>query len=153
MDVLVDSLGIEHVTYVPGTGPDHDIDIGSAVEEAFRADVAVVVLAEEASTEKPGDILELDLPEVQEELVRSIAATGTPIILVIAQNRPRIIREIEPLASSVLLAYQTGPHGPQAAVDILLGHVNPSGRLPFTYPKYTGSIVPYDHKNAETLGP
>ena len=153
VDVLVDSLGIERVTYVPGTSATADIDIGAAVEEAFRADVAVVVLAEYPTTEKPGDIQELELPQIQRELVRKIAATGTPIVLVLAQNRPRIIRDIEPLASAFLLTYQPGPYGPQAIVDILLGHVNPSGRLPFTYPRYSGSIVPYDHKNAETLGP
>jgi beta-glucosidase len=149
VDVLVDTLGIEQVTYVPGTAFSEEVSISAAVEEAFRADVVVVAIAEEASTEKPGDIEQLELPDVQRRLVEAIKATGTPVVVVLASNRPRIVREIESHSDAFLLAYQTGPYGPHAVADILLGNVNPSGRLPFTYPKFSGSIVPYDHKNSE----
>ncbi len=151
VDILVDELGIEKVTYVPGTDEHEEVSISAAVEEAFRADVAVIVVAEAPSTEKPGDIEDLELPETQQKLVSAVAATGTPIILVLAEGRPRIVREIEPEADGILLAYQTGPFGPEAVADIISGRVNPSGRLPFTYPRYSGSIVPYDHKNAERV--
>lgn len=149
VDVLVDSLGIERVTYLPGTTEIEEISISAAVEEAFRADVVVIALAEGASTEKPGDIEDLELPSIQQQLVKAIEATGTPIVLVLASNRPRIIREIEPAAGAIILAYQSGPFGPHAVVDVLVGNVNPSGRLPFTYPRFSGSIVPYDHKSSE----
>ncbi len=149
VDALVTRRGINRTAYVPGTTWLQEISIGAAVEEAFRSDVVVIVLGEAPSTEKPGDIDELDLPDIQLRLVESLAAVGRPIVLVLTENRPRIVRRIVPLVDAVVLAYEPGPYGAEALAGILVGDVNPSGRLPFTYPRYSGSIVPYDHKNAE----
>lgn len=151
VDALVTRRGLKRTAYVPGTTWVEEISIGAAVEEAFRSDAVVVVLGEAPSTEKPGDIDELDLPDIQLRLVESLAAVGRPIILVLTENRPRIVRRIVPLVDAVILAYEPGPYGSEAIAGILTGDVNPSGRLPFTYPRYSGSIVPYDHKNAERV--
>lgn len=149
LDALVNRRGLERTSYVPGTTFEQEVNIAAAVEEAFRSDAVVAVLGEWPSTEKPGDIEDLELPEIQIRLVQAIAATGRPIVLVLTQNRPRIIRRIVPLVDAVVLAYQPGPYGAEAVAGVLAGDVNPSGRLPFTYPRYSGSLVPYDHKNAE----
>jgi len=117
---------------------------------AYAADVAVLALGEVPSVEKPGDIESLDLPEDQLALVRDVAESGARIVVVLFQNRPRIIRAIEPYADAIVLAYLPGPYGAQAVVDVLDGTVNPGGHLPFTYPRFTGSLVPYDHKPSET---
>ncbi|HUF10461.1 MAG TPA: glycoside hydrolase family 3 N-terminal domain-containing protein [Rhodothermales bacterium] len=149
LDAIVDRRGLQLTSFVPGTSWEEEVNIAAAVEQAFRSDVVVIALGESPSTEKPGDIDELDLPEIQRRLVGAISSTGKPIVLILTQNRPRIVREIVPLSDAVILAYQPGPYGPDAIAGVLTGEVNPSGRLPFTYPSYSGSIVPYDHKNAE----
>jgi beta-glucosidase len=91
------------------------------------------------------------VPIAQLNLVKALAKTGKPIILVLVENRPRIINEIENLAQSILMSYLPGDEGGKAISDILFGDVNPSGKLPFTYPRYTGSFIPYDHKFSEKL--
>ena len=135
-----------NVTVAPW-GTDHDPDRIRAM--AYGADVAVLALGERPSVEKPGDIESLDFPAEQVALVRDIAETGTPVVVVLFQNRPRIIRSIEPYADAILLAYLPGPHGAQAVTEVLDGTVNPSGHLPFTYPRFSGSLVPHDRKFSE----
>ncbi|MDA0684231.1 MAG: glycoside hydrolase family 3 C-terminal domain-containing protein [Bacteroidetes bacterium] len=117
--------------------------------QAYGSDVVILALGEVPSVEKPGDIESLDMPADQVALVRTIAETGARVVVVLFQNRPRIIRQIEPYADAILLGYEPGPFGPEAAVDVLTGVVNPSGHLPFTYPRFTGSLVPYDYKWSE----
>jgi beta-glucosidase len=150
---LLARLGPAGVTYVPGTAYEKEIDIAAAANAARRADVAVIALAERPSTEKPGDIEDLELPEPQLRLAHAIQATGTPTVLVLMENRPRIVRSVVDSARAVLLAYQSGPYTGDAVVDILLGTVNPSGRLPFTYPRYANSLLHYDHTYSEEIGP
>jgi len=135
-------------------GDEHDIpssDLQHAVNSAKSSDVAIVCLGELPSTERPGDIFTLDLPEEQQLIVKELSKTGIPIILVLVEGRPKIIREIEPLSDAILQAYLPGDQGANAIVDVLVGNVNPSGKLPYTYPRYNGVIMHYDHKQSELL--
>ena len=139
------------VSYVLGSDLDKEVNIAAAVSAARSNDVVVVCLGEMPSTEKPGDIEDLNLPIAQQNLVRELTKTGKPIILVFAFNRPMIVREIEPLAAAIVHAYLPGDFGGIALSQILFGDVNPSGKLPFTYPRNTGSLLFYDHKHTELL--
>jgi beta-glucosidase len=116
-------------------------------------DVIVVCLGEKPGTEKPGDIDDLTFEKVQLELVKKLATVGKPIILVLTEARPRLITEIEPLVKGVVMAYLPGNEGGRALADILYGDANPSGKLPFTYPKHSGALTTYDHKFSETRDP
>lgn len=115
-----------------------------------KYDVIVLCLGENAYAEQPGVIKDLNLPDDQKELVKKAKATGKPVVIVLVEGRPRLLPEIEPLADAVMLAYCPGTMGSQAISDILTGKENPSGRLPFTYPRYNGDIQTYDHKFKET---
>ncbi len=148
---IINKIGQSKVTYFEGVTLDAEINIQQTVAEAKNKDVIVVCLGELPCTEKPGDIEDLTLPLAQLNLVKALAKTGKPIILVLVENRPRIINEIENLAQSILMSYLPGDEGGKAISDILFGDVNPSGKLPFTYPRYTGSFIPYDHKFSEKL--
>lgn len=144
--------GESNVTYVPGTDIDREIDVPAAVAAARNVDVVLLFLGENPSTEGPGDIEDLTLAAPQRRLAEALQATGKPVVLVLFENRPRIVREIEPGMRAVVLGYETGPHGGEAVAGVLWGEVNPSGRLPFTYPRYTGSIVHYDNRYSERVG-
>jgi beta-glucosidase len=122
-----------------------------AIEKAKLADVVVVCLGELPSTEKPGDIDDLNLPDVQREYVKALSKLGKKMVFVLVENRPRLIPDIANLADAILLAYHPGNYGGDALARILFGDVNPSGKLPFTYPKYNQSLLWYDHKYTETL--
>ncbi|MDW5287553.1 glycoside hydrolase family 3 N-terminal domain-containing protein [Formosa sp. PL04] len=149
LDAIQKEIGAENVDFIEGTDYTDDINSDLAVKKAKSADYIVVCVGEIPATEKPSDINELELPVVQQELVKKLAKTGKPIILVMAQGRPRIIREIEPLVSGVLMAYYPGQEGGRAISDVLFGSVNPSGKLPYTYPKYSGNMVTYYHKKTD----
>ncbi|ETV84803.1 hypothetical protein H257_03894 [Aphanomyces astaci] len=116
-------------------------------DKASRSDYTVVVLGEGPYAEKQGDIDDLDLPRGQQEYVRALAATGTKVVLVLVQGRPRLLRGLPDVVHAVLNAMLPCELGGAAIADILLGSVNPSGRLPFTYPKtMADSAVPYYHR-------
>lgn len=132
------------VTYVPGASFDSLTDVGAAVSAARHADVVVVALAEWPSAEQPGNIDDLTLPAAQLELARRIEATGVPVVLTIFHDRPRVIHAIVPGAHAVVAGYETGPFGGDAVAGVLFGSVNPSGRLPFSWPRATGAIEHYD---------
>lgn len=153
LQALLSRAGSSFVTYVPGSDYEKEVDIAAAVRASRGVDVAVVALAEKPSAEKPGDINDLDLPEAQMRLVRAIAATGKPVVIVLIENRPRIVRDAVDSAAAVVLAYQPGPFGAEAIADVLYGRINPSGRLPFTYPRYANSLLHYDHAAAEEVSP
>jgi beta-glucosidase len=149
LDAIRRHAGEGNVTYVQGTGYLKDINSSEAEERAREADYIVVCLGEMPATEKPSDIYELDMPPVQQELVRRVAKAGKPVILILVEGRPRIIREIEPLARGIVMAYLPGDEGGRAVADVLYGDVNPSGKLPYTYPRNTGNTLTYWHKKTD----
>ncbi|HUF10462.1 MAG TPA: glycoside hydrolase family 3 N-terminal domain-containing protein [Rhodothermales bacterium] len=151
-DDLAAGFGSEHVTHCKGIDWDADVDSDEAVEAARDADVVVLCLGEAPSVEKPGDIDDLSMGEIQIEFARRIAETGTPIVLVLLQDRPRIVNEIEGLCDAIVLAYRPGAEGGRAIAAVLAGAENPSAKLPFTYPNHPNGLVAYDHLQSETLG-
>lgn len=118
---------------------------------AKTSDVIIVCLGEKPSTEKVGDIDELSMPENQQQLIGLLKAAGKPIVLVLVENRPLLVNDIEPLCDAIIMAYEPGDYGGLALADIIYGKINPSGKLPFTYPRYENSLLWYDHKHTETL--
>lgn len=136
-------------SFVQGATYDTLKDIHTAVRQAQKADVIVVCLSELPATEKVGDIVDLNLPKAQKELVKALAKTGKPLVAVLLQSRPRIISDIEPLFSAVLQGYWPGDEGGLAIAQTLLGDHNPSGKLPYTYPRFVNDLVTYDHKFSE----
>jgi beta-glucosidase len=153
LQVLTETVGEDKVQYVPGASYFDVIDLDAVTSAAKKADVIVVVIAEKPSVEQKGNIVELNLPSVQEELVKTAQATGKPVVLILLENRPRIIRDVVPGSQAILMAYYPGMFGAKALVNVLYGEVNPSGKLPFTYPRYSGSTEVYRHKVSETQDP
>lgn len=120
-------------------------DIEKFKTDASNSDVIILCLGEYPSTEKPGDIRSLNLPAAQIELAKIAYQTGKPVILVMVEGRPRIIREIVPGAAAIIQAYLPGDYGAEALVRLIYGDENFSGKLPYTYPRYDGVIEFYDH--------
>lgn len=120
-----------------------------AVEAAKNADVVILALGENTYTEKPGDLNDLALSDLQLELATEIAKNAKQTILVLNEGRPRLIRRIEPQMDAIVQTYLPGNFGADALADILIGKVNPSGKLPYNYPQYANSLVNYYHKPAE----
>jgi beta-glucosidase len=139
------------VTFVPGSGFDHPADSRAAARAARRADVAIIAVGEDAYAEGGGDIVDLALSAPQLDLVRAIQATGTPIVLVLVQGRPRVISAVADAAKAIVMAYQPGMEGAEAIAEVLFGEHNPAGRLPFTYPRHPNALETYDHRFTQTL--
>lgn len=134
------------VTYQPGADYSKEIDIPAARAAAAQSDAVILCLGELAYAETPGNIDDLELPDAQLRLAREVAAAGRPIILVLVEGRPRLIRRIADSTRAIVLGLNPGFEGGQAIADVLLGEVNPSGRLPITYPREPNALRPYDHK-------
>lgn len=143
--------GLAKLEFAQAATTDSLTNLDEAVKKAKSMDVIVVVLGEKPSTEKPGDIDNLSLASVQIEMMKALHKTGTPIVAVMMFNRPRIVNEIVDLCDAILMAYQPGSAGGDAIADVLIGDANPSGKLPFTYPRYVNSLLTYDHKSTEDL--
>lgn len=151
LEAVKSKIGSSKVTYFEGVGLDTEKNMAQTLAAARYNDYVVVCLGEIPCTEKPGDIEDLTLPDAQLNLVKALFKIGKPIILVLVENRPRIISQIADMAQAILMCYLPGDEGGNAVSDILFGDVNPSGKLPFTYPRFTGSLVSYDHKYADKL--
>ncbi|MGN6646289.1 MAG: glycoside hydrolase family 3 N-terminal domain-containing protein [Cytophaga sp.] len=119
-------------------------------KNAAAADVIVLCIGEDAYAEQPGVIKDLNLPAAQKQLIVAAKKTGKPVIVCLLEGRPRLFPEEEELTDAVLMCYRPGNKGAQAIAEVLFGEVNPSGKLPFTYPRYNGDITTYDHKFKET---
>ena len=140
-------MGETNVSYVQGTDFNTvNINISEAVKAASNVAVVIVALGEDAYAETGGNIKDLELPEIQQQLVKELAAAGKPIVMVLSEGRPRIIRKIEPHAQSIVLANWAGSQAAPAIADVLFGDYNPDGILPYTYPRFSGELVTYDHK-------
>lgn len=148
-DNVIFETGMDYTTAYGKYETVENVRIGKAVEAARRVDVIVACIGENSYTETVGNTNDLTLPAEQVKLVKELAQTGKPIILVLNEGRPRIIREIEPLASAVINIMLPGNYGGDALAELLSGESNFSGKLPFTYPKWINSIATYDHKPSE----
>ena len=127
-------------------------DWGQLAAAARAADVVVACVGENSYCETPGNINDLNLSDNQKEMLRTLAAAGKPIVLVLAEGRPRIIRDVEPLCQAVVHTFLPSNYGGTALARLLAGDVDFTGRMPFTYPKYTGALVTYDYKPCENMG-
>ncbi len=152
LQAMQDTFGENYILHTPGTDYEGDVESTQVLlEKAARADIVMICLGERPATEKPADIDQLELPDNQLELVRRLYKSGKPIVLVTLQGRPRIIREIEPLANAILHAYWPGHEGGRALASLISGEANPSGRLPYTWPRFSGALVTYQHKGSDRL--
>jgi len=151
LDAIIEKTADNKVNFAEGAGITEEKDIQKAVKLARNSDLIIACLGEAPATEKPSDIDDLDLPEAQLKLVKELALTGKPVILILVQGRPRIIREIEEVSDAVIMAYLPGQEGGRAIADVLFGDCNPSGHLPYTYPRYSGSIWKYNYKGADVI--
>jgi beta-glucosidase len=147
VEAIREKVGPDNVLYGQGvTFEGKDVDAGAVVADAARADAIVLCLGEDAYAETPGDINDFNLPAGQLDFAQRLYATGKPVVLVLVEGRGRIIREIEPGAKGILLAYWPGSQGAPAIANVLFGDANPSGKLPFTYARYANHLITYDHK-------
>lgn len=131
---------------------ENEPQIQKAVAAASRADLIVACIGENSYCETPGNLTDLTLSLNQRNLVKALAKTGKPIVLVLNEGRPRIIAEIEPLAKAVVHMLLPGNYGGDALANLLSGDANFSGKLPFTYPKEVHSLMTYDYKPSEHTG-
>ena len=144
------------ITRAPGpsngtpTDQDEEVNIATAVRAAQNVDVIVLALGEGSYCETPGNITDLTIAEPQIKLAEALKATGKPIVMVFVEGRPRIINRIADSANAIVMAYNPSNEGGTAIADVLFGDVNPSGKLPFTYPRTPNGLINYDHKPFET---
>ncbi|MFL5581278.1 MAG: glycoside hydrolase family 3 N-terminal domain-containing protein [Gemmatimonadaceae bacterium] len=153
LDGVRDKVGAANVTYVPGATLDSALDIDAAAAAARDVDAVILALGEGAYAETPGNIDDLALPAAQIRLARAVQAAGKPVILVLYHGRPRLVREAVDGSRAVVTGYETGPFGGEAVAGVLFGDVNPSGKLPFTWPRTHGAIlIPYDRARPADVG-
>ncbi|MBN2521970.1 MAG: glycoside hydrolase family 3 C-terminal domain-containing protein [Bacteroidales bacterium] len=145
LEAIKNQAGNSNVFFSRAVDYDHEINIDDACRKAAFADVIIACLGEKPAAEKFNDIEDPALPGIQLKLIEKLSKTGKPVILLLIEGRPRIIREIEPWADAVLMAYLPGNEGGTALAEILFGEFNPCGKLPYTYPRYCGSLWTYDH--------
>ena len=127
-------------------------EIEKAVAAAANADIIIAAIGENSYTETPGNLTDLWLSENQRNLVKELAKTGKPVILVLNEGRPRLIADIEPLAKAVVDILIPGNYGGDALANLLAGDTNFSGKMPYTYPREINSLNTYDYKVSEEVG-
>ncbi|HBX44767.1 glycoside hydrolase family 3 N-terminal domain-containing protein [Limibacterium fermenti] len=158
-EALQNEFGAANVKYEPGVTYKMDgsyfeenaPEIEKAVRAASGVDYIVLCVGENSYCESPGNLDELVLSANQTALAKALQKTGKPVILVLNEGRPRLIRSIEPDSKAVIQLYLPGNYGGDALADVLSGDVNPSGKLPYTYPRYEQSLITYDHKPSQNI--
>ena len=130
---------------------ENEPEISKAVSAAKQADIIVACIGENSYTETPGNLNDLWLSQNQRNLVKELATTGKPIILILNEGRPRLIADIEPLAKAVVDILIPGNYGADALVNLLSGEVNFSAKMPYTYPREINSLNTYDYKVSEEV--
>ncbi len=131
---------------------ENEPQIEKAVAAAAKADIIIAAIGENSYTETPGNLSDLWLSENQRNLVKELAKTGKPIILILNEGRPRLIADIEPLAKSVVNILIPGNYGGDALANLLAGDANFSAKMPYTYPREINSLNTYDYKVSEEVG-
>ena len=131
---------------------ENEPQIQGAVDAAKNVDVIVACIGENSYTETPGNLTDLWLSENQRNLVKALAQTGKPVVLVLNEGRPRLIADIEPLAQGIIDILIPGNMGGDALVGLVSGKSNFSGKMPYTYPKEINSLANYDFKKSEEVG-
>ena len=159
---LCNKYGKENIIYEPGVTyapykndnwwEENQPEIEKSVAAVSRADVIIACIGENSYCETPGNLSNLTMSENQRNLVKALAATGKPVILILNQGRPRIINDIVPLAKAVINVMLPGNYGGDALANLLAGDANFSGKMPFTYPKYINALANYDYKPCENMG-
>ena len=157
---LCNKFGKENITLEQGVTynergayyDENEPQIERAVSAAADADVIVACIGENSYCETPGNLTDLWLSANQRNLVKALAQTGKPIVLVLNGGRPRLIADIEPLAKAVVDIFLPGNYGGDALANLLAGDVNFSAKMPYTYPREINSLHTYDYKVSEEVG-
>jgi beta-glucosidase len=149
LEAIENKIGKENVTYAEGSTFDKIIDIEEVIKAADESDVIIACLGEPAYCESPGNINDLTLEEAQLSLVEELSKTGKPIVLVMLEGRPRLINRIVDKCDAVVIGFLPGMKGGDAIADVITGDVNPSGKLPVTYPNSPNGLMCYDYKPIE----
>lgn len=161
-EALCEKFGEGNIVYEPGVTyapykndnwwEENTPEIEKAVSAADEVDVIIACIGENSYCETPGNMNDLTLSVNQRELVKALAATGKPVVLVLNQGRPRIINDIVPLAKAVINVMLPGNYGGDALANLLSGEANFSAKMPFTYPRFINSLATYDYKPCENMG-
>lgn len=160
LESFTTKFGADNIVYAPGVTykqgglywEENAPEIEKAVAAAASADYIVACIGENSYCETPGNLMNLNLSQNQQDLVKALAQTGKPVILILSEGRPRLIADIEPLAKAVVNIMLPGNYGGDALANLVAGDVNFSGKLPYTYPKEINSLITYDYKPCEHIG-
>lgn len=160
LEAFTNKFGQENVVYEPGVTyndkgnwwEENQPEIEKAVAAAAGVDYIVACIGENSYCETPGNLTNLFLTENQRNLVKALAKTGKPVVLILNEGRPRLIADIEPLSGAVVNIMLPGNYGGDALANLVAGDANFSGKLPYTYPKEVNSLVTYDYKPSEHIG-
>lgn len=161
-EALCNKFGKENIIYEPGVTyapykndnwwEENTPEIEKSVEAARNADVIIACIGENSYCETPGNLTDLNLSANQQNLVKALAETGKPVILILNEGRPRLIKDIEPLAKAVVHVMLPGNYGGDALANLLAGDANFSAKMPYTYPKHINALATYDYKPCENIG-
>ena len=161
-EALCNKFGKENILYEPGVTyapykndnwwEENTPEIDKSVAAAQNADVIIACIGENSYCETPGNLTDLNLSMNQQNLVKALAETGKPVILILNEGRPRLIKDIEPLAKAVINIMLPGNYGGDALANLLAGDANFSAKMPYTYPRHINALATYDYKPCENIG-